>query len=181
MDKELPKAQYAVSKNHTAYIESLQHNILRSEVDGRNALALRAYGVSVLGFNFLIKQGLYCELLTDIKISPLPNAPDHFFGLTNVRGNLVPVYQMECLIDGPNAVVNPKMALLFDLPSEGAALAISDKPRSLNIAEMEELGCDRAELPELLRPVLVNTYSRKSIKWHQIDHQALFTYLAQLR
>ena len=181
MDKESPKAQSVVGKNHKAYIESIQHNILRSEGSGRSELALRAYGISVLGFNFLIKQGLYCELLTDIKVSPLPNAPDHFFGLTNVRGSLVPVYQMECLIDGPTAVVSPKMALLFDLPSEGAALAISDKPQSLNIAEMEELGCDRAELPELLRPLLVNTYSRRNIKWHQIDHQALFTYLSQQR
>jgi len=181
MDKKSGVVEFSGDICHADFVESLQSNILKSVSSEFGSMTNRAYGFTIAGFNFLIEPALYCELLTNIKISSLPNAPSHFLGLTNVRGNLVPVYMLENLIENQRAPVKVSAALMFDQPAHGGALAIGHKPMPVDMREFQILDGGVSELPEVLRPVVDISYTQKKLTWYQVNHRVLFKYLAQLQ
>lgn len=181
MENELPAAA-PFGGSHSNLIETLQSSLETPELTGeQHWLGQRAYGFSVAGFNFIVEQGLYCELLTDLSISALPNAPDHFIGLANVRGNLIPIYQLEPLIEGTKKNASVKTALMFDQPTRGAALVINDKPKPLEMTSLLPVENKSAveALPPFLREAIIKTYNIDDQVWHSLKHTTLFQYLAQ--
>lgn len=136
---------------------------------------VRAYGVCMGGYNILAPQGLYCELLTGVQIAPLPNSPAHFLGLTNVRGNLIPVYQLEPLLNIPN----PKQTyvlLMGTLPNAGAVV-VTSKPTQFDLATLQRSEPSEP-LPDILQCALTATYQYQQSYWYAIDHISLFNQLA---
>lgn len=136
---------------------------------------LRSYGYSIGEHHLLVEQSSYCELLSQPRVAPLPNAPPHFLGLTNVRGNLVPVYQLEPLLGIP--AEKPPYALLVGKPTAAAALAIQHKPLQFDLANLSR-GDTPEGLPELLLSVLTGTHIDNADLWLTINHEQLFRYLA---
>lgn len=136
---------------------------------------VRCYGFSIDNLNLLAPKGLYCELLTGNAISPLPNSPHHFLGLTNVRGNLVPVYQLEPLLE-----ITPLKSfytLIFGHPAAAAGLIIRKKPQPIDVTDLEGVTASDA-VPEILQKNITRSYHINHQDWHVINHVALFKQLS---
>ncbi|VUD62012.1 hypothetical protein TDB9533_02948 [Thalassocella blandensis] len=142
-------------------------------------LAIRRYGFSIGSFHFLAPQGLFCELLVDLDITPLPNAPTHMVGLSNHRGNIIPIYTLAPLL-GLTTIKN-KYAYLLGQPEDGAALLINDKPALIDLTEAEMLAHGHDKLPTLLNDCVEHSHNTKGNIWHALDHKSLFRKLASVR
>jgi len=134
------------------------------------------YGFIAAGVHWFVPAGLYSELLTHCKIAPLPNAPAHVLGLTNVRGNLVPVYQLEPLVDLPS--VAPSYVLVLGELSHAAGLVVAAKPQPIPEDRLQEVSGD-PDIADSLRTTVAESLSDGSRQWHTVDHVRLFSHLAE--
>ena len=138
---------------------------------------LRCYGFECGNFRLIAPLNTYCEVLTQAKIEELPNTPEHFLGLCNVRGNLIPVYQIETLL-GQKAPPTKYVLVIGNL-DRAAALVVGAKPKPFDLRDFEPLATT-PELPELMRPAVSTSYRRDDDTWHLIKHTELFQTLATL-
>jgi twitching motility protein PilI len=136
----------------------------------------RCYGFRIGPHQLLVSQGSYCELLTHYQPAPLPNAPPHFLGLANVRGNLVPVYQLEPLLN-LQAESKPYALVIGKLSATPAALAIKHKPVQLDLASLTTVDMPEA-LPDFLHRFISENHAKGTDPWSTIDHEKLFQHLA---
>lgn len=142
---------------------------------------VRAYGLALGGYRLLAPLGLFCEVITDARISPLPNSPAHFCGLISVRGKLVPVYQLYSLIE-QKMPANPYV-FVMGTQERQAALLIGAKPHSINFDGLEPKSDDAAALPEILRSCVSSGFCESGNTdqtWWQLEHQTLFANLARM-
>lgn len=139
---------------------------------------VRNYSFRIVGCNIVLPAGLYSEVLIDPSIAPLPNSPAHFAGVTNLRGNLVPVYRLEPWLNRQCAASAPRYAVLVDEWSRGAALVIDEKPQALSLTDYELLTELPESLPGELAPMVEAVYAHDGDYWYLIDYQALFAHLS---
>ncbi|WP_045857125.1 chemotaxis protein CheW [Teredinibacter purpureus] len=143
---------------------------------------IRAYGFSLGHFNFLLPQGLFCELIAHVKLAPLPNSPQHFSGLVAVRGNLIPVYTLHGLLDMPT----PTKTFVFVMGNgaKSAALLVAEKPEMVDFNALQEVPVNQTEVPDLLHSSVTSCYKldgkEESKPWLSIDHIRLFKFLSGL-
>ena len=146
----------------------------------------RTYGFAAHGIHFLLPQGLYCELLTQPAITPLPNSPKHFCGLSNVRGNLVPIYNLSALSGQLGLNTHPKLALILGSIATGAALVVDGNPSSIETEQATTLNKDdsnalfqKTDLPDVIWEAVTNTLMINNTPWHQLDPKVLFPQLSR--
>jgi chemotaxis signal transduction protein len=123
----------------------------------------------------MVQQGAFCELVASFRVSPLPNAPHYLLGLTSLRGNLLPVYQLESLFG--LAKCPARYALLIGKALTSAAVAMSGKPQQLDLASLEPAD-PPSDIPELLAKVVLQCFRHEARVWLVIDHARLFKLLA---
>jgi len=162
----------------TLRVEDVDVEIAESETE-RKWSRVRVYGFQLGPLNLLLPQGLYCELLNEFRLSILPNVPRHFAGLVPVRGNLVPVYQLQPLMGMPI----PRRPYVFVLGSgqRCGALLISQKPVMQDFTQLEETPMPTSAIPDVLQPAVIGCYrskeNAKSPVWLALDHVRLFSQL----
>lgn len=142
---------------------------------------VRNYGFSIGNWNFLLPQGLYSELMVQPEIAPLPNSPSHFLGLTNVRGNLVPVYRLELWMDDSvkTNTAPPRYALMIDEINSGIAIVVGDKPQSVNLRDCQAQAWAGEDIPPVLNAVIDAAYRSEGKTWYLVDHRRLFEELCR--
>ena len=148
-----------------------------ASTSGEFAQAIRRFGFSIGNFNFLVKEGLYCELLIDINISPLPNSPRHLRGLANLRGNIIPVYSIHELL----GIKKPQTTYTFLIgaPNDGAALQVDRKPILVDLTDIKQKPPEENYTSKNYIDSSVDaTFSIDKYLWHSLDHENLFSKLA---
>lgn len=80
------------------------------------------FGFRVGSLGFLVSADLYCEVLEQAQVNPLPNTQVWFCGLLNLRGNLVPVIDLHRLLG--EDVADPKKRRLFTIDKGEKAVAL---------------------------------------------------------
>lgn len=154
----------------------------RPEADESEPLTLRrweqvrCYGFELGDYRLLVRQGRYCELIASYSIADLPNGPDYLLGLINVRGNLVPVYDLQAVLEG-RPKEKHRYALMIGKPLKAAALTIPRKPVSFDLSSLLPAGPPEG-LPAMLAGLITDTYLAADTPWSVIDDEKLFRLLA---
>ena len=138
---------------------------------------LRRVGFSVGNIHFLLQEGTFCELLVDIAVFPLPYAPNHFCGLINLRGNIIPAYDIGTFI--PGSQTNSRFALLIGKQDKGAALLVDDKPKLIDIGSTHHSAASHLHINSKLGDCFDATFVVNGINWHSLDHHKLFSILSR--
>ncbi len=144
----------------------------------------RRYGFTIGAHHFLVPQGMFCELLVDIDISPLPNSPKHVIGLCNHRGNIVPIYSLAPLLGLQTKKI--KYAYLLGQPQDGAAIVIDEKPSSIDLSTTTRTPTSTTtsdfigsvEAQKLIENCTEHYYSLGNTTWRALNPDALFRSLA---
>lgn len=98
------------------------------------------FGFSINGEEFVVSARYFCEVFTDIPIASLPNSPSILLGLVNLRGLLLPVYQLHeyLLANSPAAgwqkTSRKKCVLVIGKGERAIGLLIDALPASLSLA-----------------------------------------------
>jgi len=127
--------QEALAKNLISALTKLQHRAVDKELlDGSVPLAADAkpesfFGFSIGSYHFMVAASCFCEVFVDTAIASIPNAPSCLVGLSNVRGVLIPIYQLHSALE----LEQPKKVIIFLVGKGEAAvgLLIDSLPISL--------------------------------------------------
>ena len=136
------------------------------------------FGVRVGSFGFLIASHTYCEVIEQLQVNPLPNVEPWFSGLLNLRGNLVPVIDLQLLLND-TANTEHKKRQLFAIGQGDRAMAvwIDALPSIQKIATsaLKQL----PPLPDILQHCVLNAYLQDGQFWFFVQFDELFKTLGR--
>lgn len=150
--------------------EQLQRRISTASHQTDKAESIH-FGFKLGEDQLLIDPKIRCELVDFESPARLPNTPDYFCGLYNLRGNLLPVYNPSNL---PAEL--SRYILVVDQKAEACGLVIESMPERVDTLDAEQI--DTCQLNNFNECVASSFRSRGS-DWHLIDHKQLFEKLSQ--
>ena len=102
------------------------------------------YGFKIGSLGMLIQLGCGSEVMQKPAIWTLPGAPPWLLGLINLRGNLVPVFELRTILGlGQRKADDKPLVLVFDQGDKAVGVLIDDFP--VPLVELNKL----AHLPQL--------------------------------
>jgi chemotaxis signal transduction protein len=140
-------------------------------------LVQRAYGFSVGGHDYMVSPGVLSELIKSPRWSALPNVPHHFVGLLNVRGSIVPVFNLGCFISGISPSNSAPYVLVIGTLSHAAALVLHDIPQAIDLSRCEQTD-DYLSAPKAIAHCIKHSYRCNNRVWLELSHEVLFSTLA---
>jgi twitching motility protein PilI len=153
---------------------------LETEVDTANLTihTETVFGFRVGGLGFLVTSDTYCEVIEQLKVNPLPNVEPWFDGLLNLRGNLVPVIDLQLLL-GDTTSADHKKQQLFAIGQGDKAMAfwIDGLPEIQNtfLQPLKQL----PPLPPILQNCVSSSYLHDKQIWFAVQFDELFKTLGR--
>jgi len=138
----------------------------------------RRYGVVVGGQRLLLAADGAVRVLEPPPVYRMPNTRAWFPGLANVRGSLVPVYDLAAWLDLPVPETR-RMLLVVGQGDASAGVLVDSSPRHLVIAADAPRQAAPA-VPAALAEHALETYNLGDAAWTAIDWDALFGQLQRL-
>ena len=136
------------------------------------------YGFKIGSLGLLIQVGCGSEVMQIPTIWSLPGSPPWLLGLINLRGNLVPVYELrQALSMGARASDVKPLVLIFDQGDKAAGVVIEDFPTPLSAL------CPLPNMPQL--PTALNAhvssgYVKDHTIWLEFNHATFFDELVRV-
>ena len=165
--------------------QDLQHKIaaalgITSQGDSRGeADHRRRYGLTIGGQRFLLDLRHHVHVVDVPRAYRLPNTHRWFLGVVNLRGSLVPLFDVAACLELPEAPADRRMMLVLGEGDDAAATVIDGPPRHVLVSENQEI----AESPSLHRVAMsraTTAYRLSEGVWVELDWQGLFTDLSAL-
>jgi chemotaxis signal transduction protein len=146
---------------------------LHLEVAGQVREEVRArYGFRIGDLGLLINPDIGNEVLTVSSITPLPDAPPGFLGLINLRGNLVPLYELRVRLGMDTRQARTEtLALVFGEGEEAVGVVIESFPAVLPSLRPSP---DLPPLPDALQNHVSAGYLQDGMVWLEFDHGSFF-------
>lgn len=130
------------------------------------------YGFRIGDIGLLVGSDTVSEVLEKTAIYPLPNTPAWALGLVNLRGNLVPVFDVKLLLELKESQNSEKRWLLvLDQGERAVGILIDGLPQT---ASTSQVLSRLPPLPALLRAYTGKAYAQDDSIWLEFDHQGFF-------
>ena len=149
----------------------------RSFLDvGHEAIAPARYAFRIGDLGLMLAARTLCEVTAVPVAAPIPGTPDWLLGVTNLRGTLVPVFDLHVLFGLPAAERSSASAgLVIDSGDHAVAIIIDGVPRPLrSLSPLAEL----PPLPAAIKPFVTAAWVQERAVWLDINHRQLFASLA---
>lgn len=161
----------------------LQHTAFDTAfLDDKTKLVEELPPESFLGFvigqyHFIVQATCFCEVFVDTPIAAVPNAPECLAGLSNIRGVLMPVYQLHSSL----RFNFPKKVTVFCIGKGDAAigLLVDELPNSLSLSanhRKAQIGCKEP----LLLPLVKASYFFNQREWLLVNGHLIAEQLQKL-
>ena len=134
------------------------------------------FGFRVGQLRLLIKPRTHSEVVAQPHIYPIPNVPRWFLGVINLRGNLLPVFELHQLLQPGSGSQNTHTVLLLDQGRDAVGVPIDGLPQA--VALQQELR-DLPPLPEALQEHVTAAYITNGMIWLDFDHQSFVSALGR--
>lgn len=147
------------------------------QIEDREQYARYGFRIDVLGL--LIDDDAGSEVMPLPKIASLPGAPAGFLGLANLRGNLVPIYELRVLMDlGSRPAGVEPLAMVFGEGENAVGILVDDYPAPLT--DLRPLArTDIPAIPSALEALAPDAYVHDDVVWLEFDHNAFFDAVLQ--
>lgn len=122
--------------------------------------------------SFLVGENISSEVLERMPIYPLPKAPTELLGLVNLRGNLIPVFDIKPLLELDRSTLHDKNCLLIlGAGDKAVGILIDGLPQLANTSHsLSRL----PPLPATLRSHVTKAYIQNHDVWLEFDHYGFF-------
>lgn len=151
----------------------LPHITTASEPQFDNTTGRMSYGFRLANLGFVISAETNSEVMEPLPIFPLPNTPSWFLGLSNLRGNIVPVYNLEKAFDIHADEEGKRYLMVLGKNDQAVGVMISGLPQPLILDEAHVM-TDQPPLPKSLREFATKTYMIDQQPWIEFDHRDFF-------
>jgi twitching motility protein PilI len=135
---------------------------------------INRYGFVVGSMGFLVPENMLCEVLRKFTIYSVPNTKNWFRGLVNLRGNLIPVYDISMLLGQQDVITNYENLLVLDKGADAVAILINRLPEVCAVESWQPLNDMSAIMPGLEK-FIKEAYRNDDMIWSSFDHRAYFT------
>ena len=142
------------------------------ETTGENQIAAPVrFGARVGNIGLLVPLGMLSELVEDATVYPLPTTPHWFRGLINLRGKLVPGFDLKTLFEMQDQKTETTKLLVLNTQEEAVGILIDNLPVTLDvILRLEHL----PKLPGVLQEYSQEVYVRDEEIWVDFDFDGFF-------
>lgn len=79
------------------------------------------------------------RVIPALKVSPLPNAPEAVLGIVNIRGRLIPVFDIRLRFNLPGRELRPSDCLIFVKAGARTAALIADEVEGVAACEEKDI------------------------------------------
>lgn len=141
------------------------------EAEGVRAIAPIRFGVRIGDIGLLVPSGMLSELLDSAEIYPMPTTPLWFRGLINLRGNLVPVFDLKTLFEMGDQSAETTNLLVLNTGEEAVGILIDGLPVTLDATQSLD---HFPPLPPVLRESSQAVYMWDEEVWVEFDFDGLF-------
>lgn len=148
-------------------------SLLDLDIQSQVKERVKRYGFEIENLGFLIKQETICEVVKDFRVFPIPNTCSWLRGWINLRGNLIPVYDLSLLL---GLIEEPKQyenLLILDKQSEAIAILIDELPKSCDVSEWQKM----SHVPQLqvdMTDFVHQIYRTDDRIWLDLEHKSFF-------
>jgi twitching motility protein PilI len=139
------------------------------------------FGIRIGDVGLLLAPRLYSEVLETAMVHPMPTTPNWFRGILNLRGNLVPVFDLGQLFGGKldEGVALGRLALraqterllILDKGERSIGIVIDTLPRTVSTSH--RLG-QLPPLPDRLNGHVSGSFEHDGEVWLEFDHVGFF-------
>lgn len=135
------------------------------------------FGIRIGSMGFLVSTTRFCEVLDKTQVNALPNVQPWVSGILNLRGNLVPVFDLQLVLE---QVGDNKKRRLFavDRGDKAVAIWIDNYPEIKNKLVMRPLE-KLPTLPDILQRLVIGGYEQEGQVWLDIKFEDLFRALGR--
>jgi twitching motility protein PilI len=134
---------------------------------------LHAFKIDNIGL--LLQSGMTSELLQNISICSLPNTNRVLYGMGNLRGNIIPVFDLRYLFGMPEC--ENKYFLVIGEGENAVAILLDEIPLQIDIQEDFKLN-SLPPMPSVLRPYVRDVYHSGGL-WVDCDLMSFFECLQE--
>mgnify|MGYP006421307147 CR=1 FL=1 len=159
------------SLDHFDPIQGLFDNEEKAE-----ALRNMRYGFRVGAYNILINSKTLCEVVKSAPIYRMPNTPLWVFGVINLRGNIVPVFDFVRRLDPETAGSEEQELLVLEQGEQALGIYIDGLPCGLHIdpEDSEQQAAIPADIPASIKQYVSAAYRIDGSIWLEVNHRELF-------
>ena len=150
-------------------------------IAGRPMTPLSEVKVARFGFRIgplrlLIKERTISEVVTQPQIFQIPNVPTWFLGLMNLRGNLLPVFDLHQLLETGETGRDKRSVLILDQGNEAAGVPIDGLPESVALSDRLR---NIPPLPDVIETHISQAFAKEGTIWLELQHHGFFTSLGR--
>ena len=152
--------------------------LIATKSQNTRAVTKVRYGFRLSNIGLLIAAQTHSEVMDPLPIFPLPNMPSWFLGLVNLRGNIVPVYDLEAAFNLHDDDPEKRYLIVLGKTERTVGLLIRGLPQPQTL-EDELLLESQPPLPERLNEFASNAYMIDQRIWVEFNHERLFQSLVE--
>lgn len=148
-------------------------NLLINEHAEGKKKAINRYGFIIENIGLLISENTLSEVVRNKNICSLPNTKKWMKGLINIRGNLVPVYDLALLLGLTSDTSSYNNILVLGKGSRSVAVVIEGLPRPCDVSgwnKMPDFPCDITGLKDHV----IEVYMSGEIVWMDFNQHSFF-------
>lgn len=139
-------------------------------VDDGETLNIR-YGFRLGKINFLVNKFSMSEIVIKPVIYSIPNTPSWIQGLINLRGILVPVFDIKKRIEQDSDERKNDTLIVLDKGERAFATFIDALPDSINVDEVDFIQiAPPDDIPEILKGHTTEAYKLNEEVWLELDY-----------
>ena len=136
------------------------------------------FGIRIGSKGFLVSTAIYCEVLDNIQVNTLPNVHPWISGLLNLRGNLVPVFDLRIVLEEEATGHKNRRLFTIDRGDKTVALWIDDFPEVKDSTLLQSLK-ELPPLPQILQHSVIDGYEQDGQVWLNVKFDDLFKALGR--
>lgn len=141
----------------------------------RSSDAHLRYGVKLGSLGLLLPPDVVSDVIQEPGIFPIPKTADWVQGLLNLRGNLVPVFDLRGLLGIDEEPAGQRCLIVIDRGENALGLFVDGLPR---VADTTQKVAHLIPLPDVLRDHVDGAYVQGEEVWLEIDLPAFIESLS---
>ena len=134
---------------------------------------INRYGFMVGTMGFLVPENTLGEVLRKYTVYSIPNTKNWLRGLVNLRGNLIPVYDISILFGQQDSLMNYENLLILDKGADAVGILINRLPEVCEVDNWQALDNLSGVVPGLEK-FTQESYRNGDMIWLSFDHREYF-------
>ena len=156
----------------------LDEDVISGVNQAEENAGITTHAVLVGDIGLLLPAGEVSELVDRLPLCKLPNTPDWFSGVSSLRGNITPIFDLHALF-GVNVASDRRRVIVIGSGATSVAFWVDDMPRMVVLGIEDDIVGD-PPLPDFIKNHASRYFQKDGQIWIDWDVQKFFVSLGNL-